>query len=210
MDSDRTWHHIHAERATLAEHLAELTEAQWQGPTLCAGWTVHDVAAHVISNPQIGWRQLPAMVGRNLGRGYNQMIFREVKRLGATRSREQVMADFAAYADSRHHVPVTTVVEPMVDSLVHAQDVYRPLGIRHDPDPEAAAVAAERCRLLAGLMGSRRTLRAVRMVATDVDWARGTGPVVAAPMAELLMLCGGRAADRTRVTGDGAELVRLA
>lgn len=210
MDTDQIWQHIHTERATLAGHLAELSDAQWHGPTLCAGWTVHDVAAHVISHPQIGWRQLPGMLGRNLGRGYNQMIFREVKRLGATRSREQVLADFATYADSRRRVPTTTSVEPLIDALVHAQDVYRPLGIRHDPDPGAAAAAAGRVRTLAVLMGSRRTVKAVRMVATDVDWARGTGPVVEAPMAELMMLCAGRAADPARVSGGGAELVRLA
>lgn len=210
MEDDRIWHHIHAERATLAAHLGDLSDAEWQGPTLCAGWTVHDVAAHVIAHPQIGWRQMAGMLGRNLGRGYNQMIFREVKRLGATRSRDQVLADFATYADSRRRVPTTTSVEPLIDALVHAQDVYRPLGIRHDPDPEAAAVAADRLRRLAVLMGSRRTVRAVRMVATDTDWARGTGPVVEAPIAELMMLCAGRGADRTLVSGGGAELVRLA
>jgi len=209
MDTDRIWHHIHSERATLARHLADLDDAQWQGPTLCAGWTVHDVAAHVIAHPQIGWAQLSGMLARNLGLGYNRMIFREVKRLGATRTRDQVLADFATYADSRRRVPGTTVREPLVDALVHAQDVYRPLGIRHVPAPEAAAVAADRSRTLAVLVGSRRTVRAVRMVATDADWDRGTGPVVEAPMVELLMLCAGRAADRTRVAGEGLDLVRL-
>lgn len=209
MDTDRIWHHVHAERATLAGHLADLTEAQWQGPTLCTGWTVHDVAAHVISHPQIGWRQMAGMLGRNLGRGYNQVIFREVKRLGASQSREQVLADFATYADSRRKVPITTVREPLIDALVHAQDIYRPLGIRHDPAPEAAAEAADRLRSLPFLMGSRRTIRSVRMVATDTGWDRGRGPVAEAPMVELMMLCAGRAADHSHVSGDGARLVRL-
>ena len=59
---------------------------------------------------------------------------------------------------------------------------------------EAAAVAADRARALSLLLGSRKTVRSVRMVATDLDWDRGKGPVVEGPMQELLMLCAGRQA----------------
>lgn len=59
MEDDRIWHHIHAERATLAAHLGDLSDAEWQGPTLCAGWTVHDVAAHVIAHPRSGGVRWP-------------------------------------------------------------------------------------------------------------------------------------------------------
>lgn len=207
MDHDHIWQHIHAERSALAETLAGLTDEQWAHDTLCPDWTVHDVAAHVISTPRIGWREMPAMLGRNLGRGYNTMILREVKRLGARETRESILADFATYAASTHHVPTTTSVEPLIDALVHHQDIVRPLGLRHEMPPEAAAVAADRCRRLAWLMGSRGLVRRVRMTATDTDWVRGRGPTVEAPMQELLMLCAGRKADPASVSGDGVELL---
>ncbi len=41
---------------------------------------------------------MPGMALRNLGRGYNSMIFREVRRLGRTRSCEQILTDYATYA----------------------------------------------------------------------------------------------------------------
>jgi uncharacterized protein (TIGR03083 family) len=205
MDTDLVWRHIHRERRELARALATFDESEWAAESLCPGWTAKDVAAHVISTPQIGWRQLPGMAGRNLGRGYNQMIFREVKRISAGQTPQTILDDFVAYAASRHHVPTTTVVEPMVDVLVHTQDILRPLGRRHEMPPDAAAVAADRCRALAFLMGSRRVIKSVRMVATDYDWARGKGPTVQAPMQELLMLCAGRSPDPDLVTGDGLE-----
>jgi uncharacterized protein (TIGR03083 family) len=208
MDSTEVWRHIHAERAALATTLAGLPAADWSHPSLCTGWTVHDVAAHVISTPQIGWRDLAAMSARNLGRGYNRMIFREVKRLGARHSRETILADFERYASSTRHVPATTSVEPLIDALIHHQDIVRPLGLAHDMAPEAAAVAADRVRRLSFLMGTRRLLRSVRMSATDVDWTRGTGPPISGPIQELLMICSGRAPDRTLVTGDGLVEVR--
>ena len=47
MDSDTIWHHIDAERLRLADVLGDLDEGQWLSPSLCAGWTVRDVAAHL-------------------------------------------------------------------------------------------------------------------------------------------------------------------
>lgn len=209
MRHDEIWQHIHTERAALAEALSGLTEEEWDHPSLCEAWTVKDVAAHVISNPQMGWGFLPGMVVRNLGRGYNTAIRREVQRWSRTRSPETILAEFAAYAGSTRHVPVTTSVEPLVDVLVHSQDILRPLGLSHDMPPEAAVVAADRVRFHAALMGWHAA-RKVRLVATDVDWVRGRGPTVEGPVQELLMLCTGRAADRTLLSGDGVAALALA
>ncbi len=206
MDTATIWRHIHAERQTLAATLADLSPADWDLPSLCAGWSVKDVAAHVISNPQIGWGAMPGMLARNLGRGYNTMIFREVRRLGAASTPRSVLDDFAAHRTSTRHVPTTTVVEPLIDALVHHQDIVRALGRAHEMPPEAAAMAADRCRMLAGLMGSRQVVRGARLVATDVDWTRGRGPTITGPMQELLMLCAGRGRVARELSGDGLEL----
>ncbi|RHW24223.1 maleylpyruvate isomerase family mycothiol-dependent enzyme [Nocardioides immobilis] len=203
MDKAEVWRHIHAERAALAATLAALPEEDWSHDTLCAGWTVHDVAAHVISTPQIGWGEIAAMSVRNLGRGYNTIIFREVKRLSAQETRESILADYERYAASTHHVPTTTSVEPLIDALLHHQDIVRPLGLTRAMPPEAAAIAADRVRRLSFLMGTRRLLRSVRMVATDVDWTRGRGPTIEGPIQELLMLSSGRQPDRSLLTGEG-------
>lgn len=207
MDREQLWAYTHAERAALAATLAGLSDEQWAHDTLCPGWTVKDVAAHVISTPQTGWRQMPGMVLRNLGRGYNTLIFREVKRRSERETRESILADFERFATSTHHVPTTTSVEPLMDVLVHHQDIVRPLGLRRAMPPEAAAAAADRSRTLSLLMGSRRVVRGTRMVATDVDWARGSGPTITGPAQELLMLCSGRSPDPDLVSGDGLALL---
>ncbi|WP_182377657.1 maleylpyruvate isomerase family mycothiol-dependent enzyme [Nocardioides sp. WS12] len=203
MDRSELWRHIHAERAALASLLAELTDEDWSHDTLCPGWTVHDVAAHVISTPQIGWREMGGLMARNLGRGYNTMIFREVKRIGARETRDSILGDFERYATSTHHVPTTTSVEPLIDALLHHQDIVRPLGRTRAMPPAAAAVAADRVRRLAPLMGTGKLVRSVRMVATDVEWDRGKGPTISGPIQELLMLASGRTPDPALVTGDG-------
>lgn len=194
MNRDRLWQHIHIERAVLHEKLTGLPADSWTTETLCPGWTVLDVAAHVISNPQIGLAEIAAMVGRNFGRGYNTMILRETKRWAENQTPESVLADFERFADSRKHVPVTTAVEPLLDVLVHTQDILRPLGLHHVGNPEAAAIAADRARLHARMMGWR-SARGLRLVATDVTWSRGSGPLVSGPINELLLLLTGRSPD---------------
>ena len=47
-----------SEREDLRDLLSGLTPEQWQVPSLCAGWTVHDVVAHVLSYEELGPRQL--------------------------------------------------------------------------------------------------------------------------------------------------------
>ncbi|TMS52656.1 maleylpyruvate isomerase N-terminal domain-containing protein [Mycobacterium sp. DBP42] len=48
----------HDERADLADLLATLTPQQWQTESLCAGRTVKDVVAQVISYEELGWAGL--------------------------------------------------------------------------------------------------------------------------------------------------------
>ena len=48
------------ERADLTAFLATLSPQQWQAPTLCAGWRVRDVVAHVISYDELDARGLLA------------------------------------------------------------------------------------------------------------------------------------------------------
>ena len=42
------WPLVHAERAALVGDLESLDAAAWETPSLCAGWTVHDVVAHLV------------------------------------------------------------------------------------------------------------------------------------------------------------------
>jgi uncharacterized protein (TIGR03083 family) len=198
MDRNQVWDHTVEQRYALAGILRTLTPEQWETPSLCAGWRVRDVAAHVIGSPQATWRATLGMLP-SLRHGYNGMILRDGLRRGRS-APEEILEQFGQFAGMRRAPAVTTHVEPLLDVLVHTQDIVRPLGIEHPMPPEAAAVAADRARLLR--MAGRR-VRALRLVATDTDWARGDGEVVEGPMEELLILCSGRQPRWDRLTGAG-------
>jgi uncharacterized protein (TIGR03083 family) len=47
MDKDAVWAAIDSQRLRTADLLEGLSEEQWRHPSLCDGWTVRDVAAHL-------------------------------------------------------------------------------------------------------------------------------------------------------------------
>lgn len=206
MDTDTVWRHVRAEREALVGTLRELSPEEWEHPSLCAGWTVREVAAHITASPQVRFTDFPVMLARG-GFSYNRMILRDGQRRGRAPI-EQILADHERLAGVRRHPPMLTPLEPLTDILVHTQDILRPLGRDYTAPSEAILLAADRVRRMALFLGSRRIIRSVRMVATDAGWVRGDGPTIEAPMQELLMVCAGRTPDLAAVSGDGLELLR--
>ena len=51
-------HHAAAERADLLALLEQLTPTQWDAASLCSGWRVRDVVAHVYSYDQLSGSDL--------------------------------------------------------------------------------------------------------------------------------------------------------
>lgn len=205
MERDRIWDHTIAARQSLAATLATLTPEEWDHPSLCGEWRVRDVAAHVIMGPQLTWRR-SAVVLPHVWRGYNGMNA-HLGRVFGSRPVAEILAQYDRYAGLRRGPAMVSDVEPLIDALVHTQDIVRPLGRTATMPPEAAAVTAARARSLAWLLGGRaRASRRLRMVATDSDWSAGSGPTVEGPTAELLMLATGREPDWALLAGDGVRV----
>src|SRR3954468_19555811 len=61
MDREDVWRAIDDQRRRLVELLEDLSDDEWDHPSLCAGWTVRQVAAHVALQ-NTGWSDLPRAV----------------------------------------------------------------------------------------------------------------------------------------------------
>jgi uncharacterized protein (TIGR03083 family) len=111
-------------------------------------------------------------------------------------------------AGSRRTAPGVTPLEPLLDVLVHGQDITAPLGRPRTMPVEAATTAATRVWDMPWPMSStfspRRRLAGLRLVADDADWAVGEGDPVEGPIQALLLVLTGRtAAVRDRLSGAG-------
>lgn len=141
------------------------------------------------------------------GRGnFNRALYLEGLRLGA-RSPEDILAAFDRCRDSRHHPVGTSRWEPLVDVLVHTQDIALPLGLGHTMPLSAARAAADRVWSVPFPFFARRRLRRFRLTADDVDWSAGSGPDVRGPISALLLLLTGRDASLSQLEGDGVTLL---
>jgi hypothetical protein len=93
---------------------------------------------------------------------------------------------------SRRRVAFITDLEPLIDILVHCQDICLPLRIDHPMPPDAAAAAADRVLSTPRPIRRWRPPQGIRLVATDVDWTYGTGRETHAPMRTHLLELTGR------------------
>ena len=208
MDLDDVWRTIDSERAGLADLLDELSPAEWETPSLCAGWRVRDVAAHLTLAHLGPWEAAVAVV-RARG-SFDRMIRDTALRVGPLPDAEYGRR-IRAMVGSRRTAPFVSPVEPLTDVLVHGQDVALPLGRTRPVPPAAAATSAARVWATGFPFRARRRLAGLHLVATDSGWSAGAGARVEGTTGDLLLLLTGRtAAALPRLTGEGVHLLPAA
>jgi uncharacterized protein (TIGR03083 family) len=205
MDVEQTWSIIVERRRAVADLLDTLTEREWETPSLCAGWRIRDVAAHlaVIPNP-------PSIVGLLAGavraRGSFDRLNRDIAVRHAARPPADIAQEVRRFAASRRMPVVTNHRNVLFDLLVHSQDIAVPLGRRLPMPVDAAAAGATRVWRMGWPFRARRRLRGLSLTATDTAWTVGAGPTVAGPIEALLLLLTGRTATALpRLTGPGTH-----
>ena len=193
MDSDAIWGCVDEQRLDLADMLDGLSAEQWSAPSLCAGWTVREVATH-ITQSHASHLEL-ARAALRWGFRFNTMVFQLA--LSDTKTPEQITAHLRAMVGSRRRPPGTAELDPLTDMLVHGQDIAVPLGIaRPMPIPAAVAVADRLWRMRFPANPQRR-LPGVRFVADDAEFTVGDGYRIDAPIRDIVMILGGRPAPIT-------------
>lgn len=214
-ESDAVWAGVDDQRTRTAALLERLTDDQWAHPSLCAGWTVRDVAAHLTLQEQ-SFGDLLGFVARHprmLGSLTLNATIRDSARIRARElSGEQIIETVRAGIGSRRHNAFVTPLETLTDVLVHSQDIAVPLGLDLAMRPGPCALAATRRwdtrRSWLASVNRRLPLEGHRLVATDDDWERGNGPELRGPVGAILLLLTGRPVALTRLSGPGAQALR--
>ena len=200
MASDSPWQTIHSERGALADDLATLTDAQWATPSLCRPWTVHEVLGHMTVTAKMTPPRFFLKLASS-GFRFHAMSAREVA-AETSGTPSQTLAEF------RSHINDSTAPPGPVDTwlgetLVHAEDIRRPLGIAHDYPMDALVKVADFYRKSNLLIGAKNRAAGVTLRATDADWSAGTGPEVSGPLLSLVLAMTGRPAALSDLSGQG-------
>jgi uncharacterized protein (TIGR03083 family) len=178
-----------AEREEFAALLEGLTPQQWESPTLCKGWRVRDVVAHVIGYDPLSRMQLVRWMAKGLvTRGGSNAV--EVAQYRAT-SPEELTTLMHEYALPRGITAGFGGRIALTDGMIHQQDIRRPLGILRTVPAERLRIALDFALTAPRLLGAWQT-RGVRLVAADLDWSHGKGAQVRGTGEALLMAMAGR------------------
>jgi uncharacterized protein (TIGR03083 family) len=196
------WRAVHAERRALAEELTGLTEEQWRVPSLCPGWDVHDVVAHLVDTARTGRlrfvRELVAARG-DFDRANERGVARE-KRSDPL----DTLAALRAVA-TLTRTPPAAVATRLVEAIVHGEDVRRPLGRRGTYPHEAVVQAlAHQLRTATSFGGGRERAEGLRLVDVETGTAWGRGADVRGQALDLLVAVSGRPVEPSLLTGPGS------
>ncbi|GAA2755319.1 maleylpyruvate isomerase family mycothiol-dependent enzyme [Actinopolymorpha rutila] len=186
---------IAAERRTLSEVLGNLDAGQWRAPSLCAGWTVSHVVAHLTMPFRISEQEF-ADAMRRAG-GQFTVMSDEV----AERDSRLPTASLVAALNDNVHTPWSPpgggLAGALSHDVIHGLDIARPLGIEY-PIPDDALTTVLDLITGTGHTGTDGAnpfgfrLDGHCLSATDLDWSAGSGEMVAAPARDLVLLAAGR------------------
>lgn len=199
--NDDVWPMVHTERAALIEDLARLDEEQWRQPSLCDGWTVHDVAAHLVDTART--TRLGFVAGLARARfDFDRQNARGVERERAA-SPAKTLERLRRVA-SRTSTPPAPLDSRLVEEVVHGEDIRRPLGLIRAYPPQAVVRGLRlQLRTPASFGGAKELTSRVRLTATDAEVSIGEGPEVRGPALSLLLAVSGRRTALGELDGPG-------
>ena len=196
-------------RRLAAAMFESLSDEQWRTPSLCAGWTVREVCAHLV--PPAGGISVLALARDVVRyRGNLERLVDGTARREAQRPTDELVRDLEQRAGVRMKAPVVGPFGPMVDTAIHLRDAARPLGLDVCPPPDdwrpvldfLLTGPAER-----GFVGRGRT-KGLALEATDLDWRHGEGELVRGPAEALALGIAGRSVAYADLAGPGVDQLR--
>jgi uncharacterized protein (TIGR03083 family) len=207
MEHSDAWAGIDDQRRALVHLLEDLSEQEWRRPSLCEGWTVRQVAAH-LALQNTTWPAMPqAMLDLIRHGGMNSAIHTMACR-HAELPVEVIVGEIRDRIGVWRPLPTVTFRETAIDYLVHGQDIAVPLGRTLAIPPGLAVLAVDRVWSSPRMFHARKKLAGYRFVADDAQWAAGQGRQICGPIGALLLLLTGRPAALPQLSGPGAADLR--
>ena len=202
---DDIWALVHAERAAIIEDLERIDDAQWEQPSLCDGWTVHDVVAHMVDTNRTTRLSFAADMVR-VRFDFDRQNARGIQRARGA-SPEQTLERLREVA-SRTSTPPAPLDTRLVEEVVHGEDIRRPLGLTRAYPQEAVARSLRHlARTTASFGGAKELVARIRLTATDAELSVGDGPEVRGTALASCWWRSGRRVALDELTGPGVDLL---
>ena len=202
---DELWAAIHAERAKLADDLAQLDDDRWAKLSLCGRWTVKQVVAHLTAAASTGgFRWFRSVLGARFDFDlHNDRRLAEHRGATPSETLDRFRAAIPNTTAASGHTPAW-----LGEVVVHAQDIRRPLGIDCTPAVNALTTVATFYASRDFTVASKTAASGLELEATDGPFRHGDGPLVRGTTVALTMAMAGREIYCDELDGPGVPALR--
>ncbi|MFJ4653682.1 maleylpyruvate isomerase family mycothiol-dependent enzyme [Nocardia sp. NPDC088792] len=178
-----------AERARLVEVLGGLTGEQWHADSLCAGWRVAEVVAHITLQYRTGAAAFFAGFAR-AGFSFDRYADRAARRDAGRFSEGELLQSLADNVRTPWNPPGGGPAGALSHDVVHGLDITEPLGLASAPAERIALVLANSTPKNLAFFGA--DFSGIEFRAEDADVRVGSGRVVTLPAKDILLIVTGR------------------
>lgn len=182
--------HTHAERERLADLLDRLTPTQWDAASLCAGWRVREVVAHIT----MPFRTKPLGVLARIvaaGFSFNRYADRDARASAKAMSEQELLELLRANVTHPWSPPGGGAAGALSHDVIHGLDITEPLGLPAPPADRIAAVLNSTTARQIRYFGV--DLHNQLLTANDTDATIGQGPTrLVLPARDILLVVTGR------------------
>ena len=190
---------IAAERRELADLLAGLPPEAWEQPSLCAGWRVRDVVAHITMPFRYSTPRFAFELARSRG-NFTAMADRCARRDAAAPAAE-LTAGLRDNAEYPWRPPGGGLAGALTHDVIHGLDITVALGIDRTIPASRMSVVLDSVTTAASLKHFGTSLAGVSLRADDLDWSAGSGRPVTGTARDLALAVAGRRLPPGRLTG---------
>ncbi|MER6512867.1 maleylpyruvate isomerase family mycothiol-dependent enzyme [Nonomuraea sp. NPDC001636] len=181
--------HVHAERERLADLLAALPDQGWDSPSLCSGWRVREVVAHLTAPFRTSLPRLVA--GLAAARfSFDRYADRAARKDATRMSNAELLACLRANITNAWQPPGGGLAGALSHDTIHGLDMTVPLGLPSPPAERVALVLAAANERSLSYFGV--DLAGLQLRGTDADIRLGAGEPVHMPVEDILLTITGR------------------
>ena len=186
------------------EFANSMSAEEWHQPSLCTGWTNHQVLAHIVYGYQAPPIAMSTEIVRH-GGSFDRANCALAGRLATRRAPAELIDDLTVAM----HAPrgIGRVFPPRLllgDHVIHELDIALAIGRAPEiPAETLTAVLETQVRVPNPFIPARSRARGLTLDAVDVGWQRGAGPRVTGTAAQLASVLAGRPRALEHLHGDG-------
>jgi uncharacterized protein (TIGR03083 family) len=177
---------VTAQRRAFGDVLEGLPESDWNAPSLCSGWRVREVVAHMTMPFRYA---APRFLGEMVRSRFD--FARMADRVARRDARAPIGTLLDGWRTNEDHPwkpPGGGLEGALTHDVVHGLDITIPLGIEHPVSEQALHVVLDHATTPLSLKHSGLDLTGIRLEADDLDWGFGHGEPLRGRARYLLMV----------------------